>query len=471
MLLLETFGLLIVHALSWVAICHALLTKRDPRSALSWAATALLLPVLGPVLYLLFGISRAESRANKLMRRMTDVEPEYAHPPFPQEPPEQVPAYLLEMELPGRYLTSRYLCGGNMVFPLYNGDMAYPAMLDAINQAKKHIFLTTYIFKSGLVCEIFIEAMSKAAARGVDVRVLVDGIGALYSLSRPWKRLCAEGARVELFLPPRILPPNFCINLRNHRKILVCDETAFTGGMNISDVNCLGRYPNRGIQDIHFYCRGPIVHDLGRVFLLNWGFTTGSYDPLSSSQHSPAGSSRCRLVMDGPGSDTEILNEVFCGVISAARRVVRIMTPYFLPSHDIMAALRSAVRRGVDVRVVLPAKNNLPYMHWAMLRLLPVLLRAGVRLWLQPPPFAHSKLLTIDGCYCQIGSANLDARSLHLNFELNMEVFDESLHDKLAGHIDAAIARGQEITLDYTKRQSFLIKLRNAACWIFSPYL
>jgi cardiolipin synthase len=302
--------------------------------------------------------------------------------------------------------------------------------------------------------------------------VLIDGIGALYSFSKPWKHLIAKGVKVEFFLPPRLFPPNFSINLRNHRKMLICDDTAFTGGINISDNNCLREHPQDGIQDVHFCCRGSIVHDLRQAFLLNWGFSTGKYDPLAPTPLPlPAGESRCRLIMDGPGSNIEILNEVFCGVISAARRVIRIMTPYFLPSHDIMASLRSAARRGVEARIVLPGKNNLPYMHWAMLRLLPALLRSGVRLWLQAPPFAHSKLLTIDGSYSQVGSANLDARSLHLNFELNMEIFDAGLHDKLADHIDAAIAKGREITLKDVENQSLPVKLRNAACWIFSPYL
>ncbi|MDR2573644.1 MAG: phospholipase D-like domain-containing protein [Desulfovibrio sp.] len=471
LLVLETLIFLAVQVLSWAAVCHALLTKRDPRSALSWTVISLFLPVLGPMFYILFGISRAESRANRLMRRLAAAEPEYAHPPFPQEPPEQIPPHLLEMELPGRYLTSRHLCGGNDIIPLYNGDAAYPAMLDAVNHAQDHVYLASYIFKSGKICEAFIEAMSKAVGRGADVRVLIDGIGAFYSPSKPWKRMAGQGVHVEFFLPPRLFPPNFGINLRNHRKILICDNTAFTGGINIADHNCLCEYPKNGIQDVHFRCQGPIVQDLRRAFLLNWGFSTGKYDPLESDKTPVAGSSRCRLVMDGPGSHIEILNELFCGAISAAKGIIRIMTPYFLPSHDIMAALRSAARRGIEVWIVLPGKNNLPYMHWAMLRLLPTLLQAGVRIWLQPPPFAHSKLMTIDGNYSQIGSANLDARSLHLNFELNMEVFDTRLHDRLAEHIDTAIAKGREITLKEIEAQPLPVKLRNAACWIFSPYL
>ena len=130
-----------------------------------------------------------------------------------------------------------------------------------------------------------------------------------------------------------------------------------------------------------------------------------------------------------------------------------------------------AAQRGVDVQVVLPAKNNLFYVHWAQFRLLPTLLEAGVRVWYQPPPFAHTKLLTVDYYYSQIGSANLDTRSLRLNFELNMEIFDTSFCGEVAGYIDQVIGKSREITAEELKNLSLPAKLRNAGCWIFSPYL
>ena len=116
-------------------------------------------------------------------------------------------------------------------------------------------------------------------------------------------------------------------------------------------------------------------------------------------------------------------------------------------------------------------KNNLPFVHWASFRLLPVLLEAGVRVWFQPPPFAHTKLLAVDGYYCQIGSANLDARSMRLNFELNMEIFDPEFHTAMALHMDMTIARSREVTLKDLQERLLILKLRDAACWLFSPYL
>lgn len=469
----QAVWLLLAHALSWFGVVHALLTKRDPRSALGWTAAMLFLPVLGLLGYLLLGISRAESRAAKLLHKAAQAQPDYAHPAPPRKH-QGTPEQALQLERLGRRLGSQSLCGGNSLRILLNGDMAYPAMLNAIHQARDHVYLATYIFRGGFVGRRFADALAEAAARGVDVRLLVDGFGgSAYSLRKPWKKLSARGVRVARFLPPRLFPPNFSINLRNHRKVLICDNIGFTGGMNIAD-NHLTRGYRGDVRDVHFRCAGPIVRQLRRSFMLDWGFATGLYDPLpelAETDENPENACLCRVILDGPGSEADTLNDLFCGAVNCARRSVRIMTPYFLPSHDLMSSLRSAALRGVDVRIVLPAYNNLAFVHWASFRLLPTLLEAGVRIWHQPPPFVHSKLFAVDGYYAQIGSANLDARSLRLNFELNMEVFDRTFHDRLAAHIDAAIAAGTEISLESLRSRPLPLKLRDAACWLFSPYL
>lgn len=464
---------LAVHSLSWVAAGHALLTKHDPRSALGWTACVMLLPLVGPLLYALFGISRAQSRAEKILRREAIHDPALplppATPPGGEDPlPEKDEAITLART--GKRLTSTPLCGGNAVLPLHNGDEAYPAMLEAIHKARSHVFLATYIFNAGRAGHSFVEALTAAHDRGVDVRVLVDGVGALYSWHKPWKVLARRGVATARFLPPSLLPPSMSINLRNHRKVLVCDAVGFTGGMNISDGN-LAKAGKRAIQDMHFRCEGPVVSRLRHAFLLHWGFCTGEYKAPPPMPDTEDGTCRCRVVVDGPGNDADVINDLICGAINLARSRVRIMTPYFLPSHPLMAALRSAGQRGVDVRVVLPARNNLPYMNWAACRLLPGLLDAGVRVWFQPPPFAHTKLLAVDDFYTQVGSANLDARSLRLNFELNMEVYDPVFVAGIVDFIDTTIGKSRELTLTELRAEPLAVKLRNAACWIFSPYL
>lgn len=258
------------------------------RAALGWTVTALLLPLVGPLLYASFGISRAESRATRIMQRQAPLEPDYAHPPLPRKPPGPVPENIVSMERIGRVLTAQHLSVGDAITPLHNGDEAYPAMLQAINAAQDQVYLSTYIFNAGASATAFCEALAAAAARGVDVRLLVDGVGQLYSLRRPWKKLARQGVRVAVFLPPRLLPPNLSINLRNHRKLLVCDQTGFTGGMNIADENLTSG--KRGyVQDVHFCCQGPIVDQLRRAFLLDWGFCTGAVFAPAAPQHEGQG--------------------------------------------------------------------------------------------------------------------------------------------------------------------------------------
>ena len=477
----EVIVLLVMHALSWFVVVHALLHKRDPRAALGWIAAVLFLPLVGVLLYFSLGISRANSRAAKLMARALESAGEHrrllsngsAHPSSPQ-------LSLQSADLPPRFflagvgerVTGRQLVGGNTLMPLFNGEEAYPAMLEAIRKAGSEIFLSSYIFNNGKVGRAFAGELASAARRGVDVRVLVDGIGSLYSLRSPWRGLHRQGVRVARFLPPRITPWHVSVNLRNHRKILVCDASVgFTGGMNISDNHLVDMPVSRRVRDVHFWCRGPLVEQLRDAFLLDWGFVTGHYEELRTGCRDESGDCLCRIVLEGPGTSTDQLHDILCAVITGAKRRVCLMTPYFLPTHEMIGSLRAAALRGVRVDVLLPATNNLPYMHWATRHLLPQLLQAGVRVCYQPGPFTHTKLLLIDDMYAQIGSANIDPRSLRLNFEVNVEVFDTSFARRMKAFFDASFQSGKTVSSEELRGSPLPMRLRDAFFWLFSPYL
>ncbi len=477
----QAVGLILAHLLSWLTIGHILLNKSNPRAALGWTVAALFLPLVGSILYYLFGIARAESRAVKLMHSAASKAMQSLHEGGPQKNSFDKSTCHMTNELIqkkfhhfagiGLKLSKRALSGGNDIRPLINGDEAYPQMLDAIANAKHHVYLTTYIFNAGDTAKDFCSALSNAAKRGVDVRVIVDGLGArLYSLSWPWKKLCNENVKVTQFLPPRIYPPNLAINLRNHRKVLVADSLGFTGGMNISD-NHVQRHAKFSVQDVHFKCSGPIVAQLREAFLLDWGFCTNDYNTTHSTEENMCGDVLCRMILDGPGTGRDPLHEILYTIMGAARKSICLITPYFLPTHEVVGALKAAAVRGLDVRVILPAKNNLFYVHWASQHLLPILLESGVRIFYQPAPFAHTKLLMVDGYYTQIGSANLDARSLRLNFELNVECFDTSFTRKMTNYFDYKQLKSREYTMLDHQKLSLAKRLRNAACWLFSPYL
>lgn len=471
----ETFFALLFHALLAPATAiHALLYKRDPRAAFGWIAVCVLFPLAGPLLYLFFGLNRARGRAQTLglpgfslgyERGATLSE---THP----LPPDVDPAYR-ELARVGQALSRHPLIDGNLVEPLINGEQAYPAMLAAINAAHHHILLTTYILDNDRTGQAFMTALGNAADRGVDVRVLIDGFGDLYSLPRSSKMLKRAGIRVARFLPPRILPPSLSINMRNHHKILVVDDAiGFTGGMNIGDRHCLDLTDNkRPTADIQFAIRGPIVGQLREEFLRMWRFSTDDADAPHCRIPPRAGHLLCRTITDGPDEDLDRLTMLLNAAIGEARKSVRIMTPYFLPPRELIGAIQAAAVRGVDVLIVLPEKNNLPYVHWATRNMLWEILFRGARVFYQPAPFHHSKLFVIDEYYALIGSTNWDPRSLRLNFELQVEIYARDFAQVLAGQVEQAAASGRQVTLAEVDGRPLPQRLRDALSWLFSPYL
>lgn len=536
-------ALVLLHLAAVGSACHALLHKRDSGSALGWVALLLFMPPAGLPLYWLFGIARIDSRAVQLMKKaarqvvdgLLDLHGKFltqgAWGVVREESLPEVFRYLVQ---PGKAITGRDLAGGNAVLPLHNGEEAYPAMLRAIGDARRSVYLSTFIFGNDDVGARFAEALVQAAERGCDVRLLMDGVGSFHPFAR-WKHRLGPKVRLAYFLPPALVPPQFSVNLRTHRKMLICDgREAFTGGMNISEHH-LAALPRRNrVRDVHFRCVGPVARQLELAFLLDWRFVNAHAAHLAADPGAPiavprsplykreqampepsracalddltvfraasrqegtpgntpgsmpgsapdadladagtsggsAGGSLCRILMDGPGAPDKTIEDLFCAMISSARASVRIMSPYFLPSQRLTGALNAAVLRGVDVTVIVPGENNHRLVDWAMRHQIPLLSAKGVRLFRQPPPFAHTKLLLIDGAYTLLGSANLDPRSLSLNFELVMEVLDTALAEDLSAFYDSVLARSAACA--DAPLPALPVRLRNAASWLFSPYL
>ncbi len=472
------FGALFVAA-SVVAAGHALLFKREPRAALGWIAVCLFFPAGGPLLYYLFGINRIKTRAKRL------VAPEgtrVRHRVGPGAPPGLRQRQRGKIEAAGAdavadvlalsdLVAGAPLVSGNRVQMLDNGEAAYPEMLAAIAAARRSVYLASYIFDADRTGRRFVEALAAARQRGVRTRVLVDGVGEWYSWPRIGRLLRRAGVPFARFLPPRLVPPQIHINLRNHRKLLAVDSrTAFVGGMNIGDRHLVGD-PYRGrVVDTHFRLDGPVAAHVEEVFRADWEFAAGEVLPAAGHAEA-AGGTLARVIVDGPDEDLDRLATILIGAVTAARRRVWLMTPYFLPPREVMAALKAAALRGVDVMLVLPGRNNLPFVHWASRNLLWELLHWGVRVWYQPPPFVHTKLVLVDEGYAQVGSANLDARSLRLNFELSVELYDRVLGERFARRFAAVVRRSREVTIEEIEARPLWQKLRDASAWLFSPYL
>ena len=461
--------------LSIVASAHAVLYKRDPRSALLWLGLAWLVPLGGPLLYFMLGINRIRRRALRL-RGEPDRLPPITSPPLDSGP-------ALELELPTAQghlaelaklvdkVVSRPLLGGNTVHPLINGDGAFPAMLAAIARARHSIALCTYIFDRDEVGMEFVQALGEAVRRGVDVRVLVDATGALYSWPSILGALRQAGIPHARFLPAIHL---VSLNLRNHRKLLVVDgRLGFTGGMNLRVGHCLARKPKAPVQDLQFQIEGPVVAHLQEAFAVDWRFSAS--ENLTGERWFPALESRgpvvARGIADGPDEDFETLRWTLLGALSLARKSVRILTPYFLPDAALISALNLAAMRGVVVDILLPATNNLPFMHWASRALWWQVLERGCRLALTPPPFDHSKLMIVDDAWVLIGSTNWDPRSLRLNFEFNVECYGPALAQELAAWFEARRTTARPVSLAEVDARALPARLRDSLARLVTPFL
>lgn len=456
-----------------LASIHALLHKRDTRAAMIWITIVWMLPVVGPLLYIALGVNRIRRRAIRL-----GVHKTLAH---------SVPENLGESERAGAEhlqhiarvvsrFTTQPLTAGNKIEPLVNGDAAIPVMLAAIDAAKKSVSLCSYIFDNDVSGMKFIAALQRAVGRGVAVRVLVDAAGTRYSWPPITRKLRQAKIPFAKFLPTSIFAPwrVATINLRNHRKSLVVDgQTAFTGGMNIRHGNMILENPKSPVQDLHFRVTGPVVAELQEVFASDWAYTTNEI--LNGEPWFPGlaetGGVIARVVPDGPDGDFENTRWTLLAALAEAQVSVKIVTPYFLPDATIITALNLAALRGVRVDIVLPAKSNLPYVHWASRALWWQVLERGCHIWLTPPPFDHSKLMIIDGHWVMLGSANWDARSLRLNFELNVECYGRDFAAEMETVIAGKISAAREVTQAEVDRRSTPAKLRDAFARLFSPYL
>lgn len=459
-------------AVTLLATAHVLLTKRQVQSRAGWVGLIWLVPLVGSLLYLLLGINRIRRRAVALHRHVALP----VAPAVVPVPGGELPESMRAINQVINQVTRRPLLAGNAVTVLADGRAACTAMLEAIAQAQQSITLCTYIFDSDEAGLAFIDALAQAHARGVEVRVLVDAVGLRYSWFDPAdRRLAAAGVPVRRFLPPRFLPWHLpYANLRNHRKIVVVDgRLGFTGGMNIRAGYLRPPAHPEAILDLHFALQGPVVGQLQRSFQEDWLFAAG--EVLAGERWFPplpaAGETLARGISDGPDEDYDKLFWAYMAGINGARQSLFILTPYFLPEPELVAALEAAAMRGVEVNILLPEHSNLPPVDWASSAVLEQLLGHGCRVWLTPAPFDHGKLLLVDDAWSLLGSANWDPRSLRLNFEFCVECYDPALGRRLRYLLGERLARARALGLAELRSRPLLVRLRDNFAGLFTPYL
>ncbi len=473
--------------LAVLASGHVILFKRGVHAAIGWVALIWLVPFGGAALYLLFGINRVQRRAAGLRARPSSRIAAPSAVPSSLMPSSAAPLALAAADgLPPRLahlaavaraldtVVTLPLTAGNAVQPFTSGSAAYAAMLAAIGAAERSVGLCSYIFDNDAVGRRFADALAAAQARGVVVRVLVDGVGARYSYPSIIDRLKRAGVRAEDYFPPLVPFRLQYANLRNHRKILIVDGTVgFTGGMNLRASHLDDAPAATAIRDLHFRIEGPVVGHLAATFIDDWRYAAGEVltGDAWATRALPAGPVFARGIASGPDEDFERVRWAMVSAVIHARCRIRVVTPYFLPDATLTLLLQHAAMRGVTVEILIPERNNLKLVEWASLARIGTLLIRGCRVWRSPPPFDHAKMMTVDGGFALIGSANWDPRSMRLNFEFNVECYDEALTASLDALFDERLAAARPLDLATLASRPLLTRLRDGAAWLASPYL
>lgn len=483
-----------LHVLCFLLVCgHCLVRRRQPNSTFLWMFVTWTIPGFGAFLYLCFGVNRVPNKGfikhesdlrllaeRRALEAAMNASP-MAHVHHLRHTARGEPTrehHREFMRAMGAMLPDHYLLGGNRIDPLITGNEAFPAMLNAIQGAKHHINLQSFIIGNDRVGREFLACLADKARSGVKVNILYDRFGSTYAvlggLFRKYRsvpNMCLEG-----WTQANPLKRQFQINLRNHRKIMIVDGThAFCGGINLQTKN-LDRNGREAIRDYHFSVQGPIVHELQYTFIRDWHFITGNHPgDLLTETHFPSlhapGTAMIRLVNSGPtGEREDLIDALFLSITSATRQIL-ITTPYFVPTPDILRALRAAALRGVDVRLVLPQKNNHVYAGLAGRALYEHLLEAGVRIFERRPPFLHAKAMLVDDAFAIIGTANLDIRSLSLNYETCLLVYDDPFVNDLKRTVLYDISQSQELNLSSWQNRPMPARLAENFCYLLTPML
>ena len=353
-----------------------------------------------------------------------------------------------------------HISDGNNVRLLRSGYAKFDDLFAEIEKAQSFIHMEYFNFRNDSINELLIHLLSKKVREGVEIRVMYDAFGNS-SNNQPFTRakhdsICNLGIRLEKFDPLRFPWVNH-IYPRDHRKIVVIDgRVAYTGGMNVADYYVTGIEGIGPWRDLHMHIEGPAVDDLHEIFRKMWYKQTGEYlfKSLYFNRYNPhAGPMRVAIVDRNPHVSNEIIRDLYVSMLDNAQENVRIINPYFAPTHRVRSAIKRAAKRGVNVEIMVSARGDIPMTPETSLLVAHRLMKYGARVYVFHGGFHHTKAMTVDRKFCTIGSANLDARSLRYDYEVNAVVFDPSLTGEFNAMFDRDTQDSEVMTEDWWKSQ------------------
>ena len=454
--------------------------KRDPVKTLSWVMVIVLVPVIGFVIYIIFGQNYRKRKifdkkgildslqiGNIISKQLYSVNSMFAnHKPEIFQNRDIITLLLNSNKSPLTY--------DNQVEILNNGDQTFAALSRALLKARHFIHMEYYIISDDDIGNFIANILIKKAQEGVEVRVIYDDVGS-WTLDKHYiRRLTDAGVHVKPFMPVAFPMFTSKINYRNHRKIVVVDGcVAFTGGLNIADRYIFGERKLGAWRDTHIRVEGEAVLSLQTVFVTDWYFVSGTR--LNSLKYFPkqgkVGDVAVQIASSGPDSDWATIMQAYFAAITRAQDHIYITTPYFLPNAPILTAIKVASLSGVDVRLLIPSKSDGKIVFWATRSYISELLEAGVKIYLYRGGFVHAKVMTIDGVFSAVGSANMDERSFEDNFEVTAFVYDREKTARLENDFKEDLQLSQKINPEQWQHRPKRECIYEAVARLLSPLL
>ena len=428
MIYIHWIFLLLYSIIALVAIIIVIMDNRQPAKTLAWVLVLSFMPIVGIILYFFFGQNIRKERI--VSQKSLDELTKRAMLEFVEQRNLQIPpAYKNIINL---FINQDWALPfkDNEAEIYTSGYEFFPALLAEIGRAKHHIHIDTFIIEDDALGRLIADALIDKAHEGVQVRLIYDDVGCWNVQNSFFERMREESIEVHPFMPVKFPAFTSKANYRNHRKVCVIDGTVgFIGGMNLA-LRYVKGTGTQAWRDTHMKLRGTAVYGLQRAFLMDWYFVDRTL--ITSRDYYPphqvvANECLAQVVTSNPTDAWPSIEQGYLGLLTNARRYICMETPYCLPTEPILFAMRMAALSGVDVRLMIPYRNDSKLVAWASISYVQQIVNAGVKVELYKDGFNHSKLLICDDEVCTCGSANLDFRSFEHDFESNVFFYDKSM--------------------------------------------
>ena len=450
--------------------------RKEPNTTWAWLLILLVLPGIGFIIYLFLGQNLSRQKIFREKKVTDEKKAKELLEKFKKEKEnsniseEFIDLIRMNYNNSGVLYTS-----GNKVDTFIDGEEKFKALIDDIRAAKKFIHIEYYIFRMDRLGKTIINELKNKVEEGVEVRLLVDGMGSKSLRGKKIKYIRSLGIKFHLFFPGFLPYINTRVNFRNHRKIVVIDgKVGYVGGFNVGD-----EYINKGEQfaywrDTHIRIQGEAVNELNKRFILDWDYASEgelkNYDKyfLEEEDYGDIG---MQIISSGPDHKEEYIKNAYMKIINNAKEKIYIQTPYLVPDEPIKEALKIAALSGVDVRIMVPGKPDHFFMEWILSANIGDLMESGVRIYKYQKGFIHSKTIIADGKVASIGTANLDIRSFQLNFEINAIIFDSNFTKEQEKIFANDIKDSKQVILEEYENRGRSIRIKEALIRLIAPIL